>query len=145
MPALPRPTRRSLPAAASTLVVPVVAGPAVAAAVVGVHRFALYLSVRGTVLPVVTSDAVPLPTAVRLAERSGAVALGVAAGNEVLVGDGRVVLPTLDVVVARTWRPARVRRSTSRHPVRIRLDVDPWLDAGVRHAVARPNATEAGV
>src|SRR6478752_5147898 len=104
-----RPPSRSVPAAVSTLSADMVGGPAVPARVVGVHRFALYLDVGGCVLPVLTSDAVPLPTALRLAEPSGSVPWGVVAGDEVLVGEGRVALPGLDVVAARTWRPARVR------------------------------------
>ena len=83
----------------------------------GAHRYALYLAVGGSVLPVVTADAVALPTAVRLGLASGSVPWarcgrqpwGVAAGDVVEVGDGRVTLPGLDVVAVRTWRPARVR------------------------------------
>ena len=113
--------RPALPAAVSTLVAAVVHGEPVGAEVVAAHRYALYLSVRGSVLPVVTSDAVPLPTAVRLGVASGALASkvtaggdrsmpwGVATGDVVRVGTGRVALPGLDVVAARTWRPARVR------------------------------------
>src|SRR5690349_17078503 len=115
-----RPPSRSVPAAVSTLSAAVVGGPAVPARVVGVHRFALYLDVGGRVLPVLTSDAVPLPTALRLAEPSGSLSWGVAAGDEVLVGAGRVALPVLDVVAVRTWRPARVRPAGA--PVH-RLDV----------------------
>jgi len=113
MPSDRHPTRRSLPAAASTLVAPVVAGRQTAATVLGVHRFALYLSVGASVVPVVTSDAVPLPTAVRLVERSGDVEWGVAAGDVVTVGTRWILLPGADVVVARTWRPARVRRTSA--------------------------------
>lgn len=102
-------SRPALPAAVSTLVTATVHGAPVGATVVGVHRYALYLAVGGSVLPVVTCDAVPLPTAVRLAAPSGAVSWGVDTGQVVTVGGGRVVLPGLDVVAARTWRPARVR------------------------------------
>ncbi len=66
---------------------------------------------RGRVLPLVTSDAVALPTAVRLAVASGSVPWGVGPGDQVRVGAGRVVLPAIDLVAARTWRPARVRRA----------------------------------
>jgi hypothetical protein len=119
-------SRPALPAAVSTLVAAVVHGEPVDAEVVAAHRYALYLSVRGSVLPVVTSDAVPLPTAVRLGVASGALASranpghdrstpwGVAAGDVVQVGAGRVALPGLDVVAARTWRPARVRTADPR-------------------------------
>ena len=109
-------TRPALPAAVSSLVHDLVHGPPVVAVVVAAHRYALYLSVRGSVIPVVTADAVALPTALRLAVPSTSASLpqgrgwGVSAGDEVVVGDGRVVLPDLDVVASRTWRPARVRR-----------------------------------
>ena len=114
-------SRPALPAAVSTLVAAVVQGEPVDATVVAAHRYALYLSVQGSVLPVVTSDAVALPTAVRLAVASGALSRGaipgadrarpwgVAAGDVVRVGAGRITLPGIDVVAARTWRPARVR------------------------------------
>src|SRR6478752_1476345 len=102
-------SRRALPGAVSTLVTAVVHGELVAATVVAAHRYALYLSVRGSVLPVVTSDAVALPTAVRLALPAAAVSWGVDSGEVVLVGGGRVSLPGVDVVAARTWGPSRVR------------------------------------
>ena len=106
-------SRPALPAAVSTLVAAVVQGERVTATVLAAHRYALYLSVRGSVLPVVTSDAVALPTAVRLAAPAGAVAWGVDVGDEVLVGGGRIALPGFDLVAARTWRPSRVRRDVS--------------------------------
>ena len=103
-------SRPALPAAVSTLVAAVVQGEPVAATVVAAHRYALYLAVRGSVLPVVTSDAV------RAADRRpprrsrrGPVSWGVDAGDEVLVGGGGWRCPGVDVVAARTWRPARVR------------------------------------
>ncbi|MFL6177933.1 MAG: DUF2877 domain-containing protein [Ornithinibacter sp.] len=103
-------SRPALPAAVSTLVAALVHGEPVDATVVAAHRYALYLSVRGEVVPVVTADAVALPTAVRLAVESGSVPWGVTAGDVVRVGGGRLTFPALDVVAARTWRPARVRR-----------------------------------
>ena len=120
MPRNPASSRPALPAAVSTLVAEVVHGPPVDATVVGAHRYAVYLAVGGAVLPVVTSDAVPLPTACAspcprarwrgASTRARTVeALGVASGDVVRVGAGRVALPGLDVVAARTWRPARVR------------------------------------
>ncbi|HSO63962.1 MAG TPA: DUF2877 domain-containing protein [Ornithinibacter sp.] len=107
------PPRPVLPAAVSVLSAAVVGGEPVAATVLGAHGPALYLDVAGRVLPVVTADAVPLPTALRLAAASGRVEWGVVAGDVVPVGDGRVVLPGLELVVSRTWRPARVRRATA--------------------------------
>lgn len=104
------PPRRVLPAAVSVLSAAVVGGEPVPATVLGVHGPALYLDVAGRVLPVVTTDAVPLPTALRLAVAGGSLRWRVVAGDVVPVGDGRVVLPGLELVVSRTWRPARVRR-----------------------------------
>ena len=145
-----RPPSRSVPAAVSTLSAAVLGGPARPATVVGVHRFALYLDVAGRVLPVLTSDAVPLPTALRLAHPSGSVSWGVVAGDEVLVGGGRVALPALDVVVARSWRPARVRPASpppSTHTeVADVLGVSAgtetgWLADGIRRVVAGPGCS----
>ncbi len=113
---MPSPSPRpALPAAASALSAAVVRGPVRDAVVLGAHRLGLYLEVDGSVLPVVPSDAVALPTALRLGARSTslvdpALPWGVAAGDRVRVGGGRVVLPVGDVVAVRTWRPARVRR-----------------------------------
>jgi hypothetical protein len=153
----------------STLVAELVQGPPVDATVIGAHRFAVYLSLRGSVIPVVTSDAVPLPTAVRLAVPSGSVPggagaaarpWGAVAGDVVAVGGGRVALPGLDVVAARTWRPSRVRRDSLSHRVecgsgcqgdhfRTRAQAAPalmgrgtgdestWLADGIRAAVPR--------
>src|SRR5688572_21823546 len=105
------PSRPVLPAAVSVLSAALVGGERVGATVLGVHGPGLYLDVAGRVLPVVTADAVPLPTACRLAVRAGGAGLwGVVAGDGVPVGEGRVSLPGVDLVVARTWRPARVRR-----------------------------------
>src|SRR5688572_33095094 len=111
----PSPSRGALPAAASTLTAGVVWAAAREAVVLGSHRLGLYLDVDGTVLPVVPSDAVALPTALRLGARAAMLptdgpAWGLEAGDRVLVGDGRVVLPVGEVLVVRTWRPARVRR-----------------------------------
>ncbi|WP_392544695.1 DUF2877 domain-containing protein [Oryzobacter telluris] len=107
--------RAALPAAASTLSAGVLWAGARQAVVLGSHRLGLYLDVDGTVLPVVPSDAVALPTALRLGARSTSLPAtdlpwGLEAGDRVLVGGGRVVLPVGEVVVVRTWRPARVRR-----------------------------------
>src|SRR3954447_8769531 len=106
MPSSPLP-RRATPGAVSVLSAAVVQGAPCPATVLAVHGPALYLEAMGRVLPVVTTDAVPLPTAVRLTLAAGCVDWGVAAGDVVSVGEGRVRLPATDVVAARTWRPAR--------------------------------------
>jgi len=110
-------SRVVLPGAVSVLTSALVGGAPLPAVVLGVHDPALYLEVAGQVLPVITSDAVALATALRLPVRSGRVPgvvsggvhWGVAAGDVVTVGGGRIVLPGFEVTAARTWRPARVR------------------------------------
>lgn len=154
---LPSPSRTSLPAAGSTLTPAVLRGPEREAVVVGAHRLGLYLLVDDAVLPVVPSDAVALPTAVRLGARSSALPgssgtgspWGVEAGDRVTVGGGRVVLPGADVVVVRTWRPARVRRLApgaacpgDRAAVAALLaaacaDVEPWLAPATAAVLSR--------
>ncbi|WP_377644220.1 DUF2877 domain-containing protein [Oryzobacter terrae] len=152
---MPSPSPRSaLPAAASALTVAVVRGPVREAVVLGEHRLGLYLDVDGSVLPVVPSDAVALPTALRLGARSSALAdgplpWGVAAGDRILVGGGRVELPVGDVVAVRTWRPARVRRVAagascpgSREAVAALLleasvGCDPWLAPATAAVLSR--------
>jgi hypothetical protein len=108
-------SRVAVPAAVSTLTAALLEAAPVSSTVLGVHRPALYLDVAGRVLPVLTSDAVPLATALRLAVPSGplvrgGVDWGVAAGDVVTVGGGRIVLPACDIVGVRTWRPARVQQ-----------------------------------
>jgi Protein of unknown function (DUF2877) len=153
-------SRPALPAAVSTLVAAVLQGERVAATVLAAHRYALYLSVRGSVLPVVTSDAAALPTAVRLAAPAGAVSWGVGVGDEVLVGGGRIALPGFDVVAARTWRPSRVRhvvaaggcsdgRRGSHLPTHLELsgagEESGWLADGIRQALSTHREVGAAV
>ena len=136
-----------MPVAASSLSAGLVEGAPTAATVLAAYRFGLYLDVAGTVLPVVTSDAVPVPTSLRLAGRSGTLDWGVAPGDRVLVGLRRVVLPRVDLVVGRTWRPARVARRSAGAPgrelARTTLgDQQPatgWLADGIRDAVLAPD------
>lgn len=59
------------------------------------------------VLPVVTSDALVLPTAVRLAG-SGPYDWGVAPGGVVTVGGDAITLAAHGIRIAREWRPRRV-------------------------------------
>jgi Protein of unknown function (DUF2877) len=161
--------RPAWPAAVSVLVADLVAGPPAPATVLAAHRFALYLSAAGRVLPVVTADAVALPTAVRLAVSSHDLAVGapggwgVGAGDVVTVGGGRAVLPGADVVAVRSWRPARVRRANSdvgcpgshlgarleleRATTGTTVDGSGWLADGIRAVVSclgRAAAHEAG-
>lgn len=107
------PLRRRVPGAVSAFTAGVVHGPLVRATVLGSHAPGLYLDVAGAVVPVVTADAVPLATAVRLTVASAdAPWRGLAAGDAVLVGEGLIRLPGCDIAAVRTWRPARVRPVT---------------------------------
>ena len=108
------PSRQRVPGAVSALTAGAVHGPLVRATVLGVHAPGLYLDVAGTVVPVVTADAVPLATAVRLTlASSDAPWRGLAAGDVVLVGEGLIRLPGCDIAAVRTWCPTRVRRLPS--------------------------------
>ncbi len=140
----PSPRRAAVPVAVSSLSAGLVDGPPTVGTVVAAYRFGLYLDVAGDVLPVVTWDAVPVPTALRLSGRSGPLVWGVAPGDRVVVGLRRVVLPRLDLVAARTWRPARVARASARGWGGQELtgatlgDAVPatgWLADGIRDAV----------
>lgn len=75
---------------------------------------ALYLGLpaHASVLPVVTADALVLPTAVRLAER-GPHDWGVCPGDVVTLGGDVVALPGHGIRVVRSWRPRRVTTGTS--------------------------------
>jgi Protein of unknown function (DUF2877) len=70
----------------------------------------LYLAVGAhhEVLPVVTSDALALPTSVRLPMRSHAIRWGVGPGDTVLIGASSLHLGPHEVRVVRRWRPSRV-------------------------------------
>ena len=158
---LPSLARNPVPVAASSLTAALVVGAPTAATVLAAYRFGLYLDVGGRVLPVVTADAVPLATALRLAGPAGSVDWSVAPGDRVVVGGGRVALPWVELVVARTWRPARVSRtSASRASVAnhtlLRVGLCPtsasrgsgegrgagagWLENGIRDAVCSADA-----
>lgn len=102
---------REVPGAGSPLTQAVVAGPQRHALVLARFPSALYLSVGAhhEVLPVVTSDALMLPTAVRLSVAAHELEWRVQPGDTVTVGRAEIRLPTLLVRVVREWRPARVR------------------------------------
>jgi hypothetical protein len=102
---------RALPAAVSPLTRRLVAGPPRRGEVVGAHRHGVYVAVAGTVLPLLTRDAVALPPAMRLAATSEHVRWAVRAGDPVIVGGGAVRLPRVTVRGVRTWRPSRVGRA----------------------------------
>ena len=106
----PPPPQQPLLGAASPLTAEVVSGPVRRAVVLARFDTALYLAVGAhqEVLPVVTSDALALPTAVRLPMRSDALRWGVGPGDTVLVGGSSLHLGPREVRVVRRWRPSRV-------------------------------------
>lgn len=111
---------KGVPAAASTLCAHLVRGEPRTGTVLASTRHGCYVLVPGApgagladggeVLPVLTSDALALPTAVRLAVPSSATPVRLERGQCVVVGQGRIISPGLEVHVVRTVRPARVRR-----------------------------------
>ncbi|MBM6402858.1 DUF2877 domain-containing protein [Phycicoccus sp. CSK15P-2] len=119
---------RVMPGALSPRTADLVRGPRRPALVLGASRHGVYLGLGRRVLPVLTSDAVDLPDAVRLAAPSGGCDLGVVAGDRAVVGAGAVRLPSLTVRGVRTWRPARVRPVDG--------DASPEVDALLGSAVA---------
>ena len=106
----PPPPQQALLGAASPLTADVVAGPVRRAVVLARFDTAVYLAVGGheEVLPVVTSDALMLPTSVRLPVRSDALRWGIDPGDAVLVGGSSLRLGDHDVQVVRRWRPSQV-------------------------------------
>jgi hypothetical protein len=99
----------TLPAAASPLTLDLVTGPSRQAVVLAAFPTALYLGLpeHSRVLPVVTSDALVLPTAVRLAE-PGPHDWGVEPGDVVTLGGDLVALPRHGIRIVRSWRPRRI-------------------------------------
>ncbi|WP_347355053.1 DUF2877 domain-containing protein [Intrasporangium sp.] len=103
-----------LPGAVSPLTREMVTGEPRGGTVLAAFPTALYLRVDGgvgvdRVLPVVTADALLLPTAVRLGVSSTVVHWPVAPGARVVIGGGRVCGSGLEVRAVRAWRPDRVR------------------------------------
>jgi Protein of unknown function (DUF2877) len=72
---------------------------------------AVYLSVGAhhEILPLLTSDALMLPTAVRLSATGRDLIWGVEPGDTVTVGRPEIGLPGWRIRLVREWRPARVR------------------------------------
>ena len=72
---------------------------------------AVYLSVGAhhEILPLLTSDALMLPTAVRLSATGRDLIWGVEPGDTVAVGRSEIGLPGWRIRLVREWRPARVR------------------------------------
>ena len=99
--------------AVSSLSAALVHGPLREAVVAARTRLGFYLLLDGgaDVLPVVTSDALVLPTALRLPVTSARFESSVEQGRAVSVGAGCVRAPGLRVEAVRTVRPAQVRRA----------------------------------
>lgn len=129
--------RGCLPAAASPLTRHLVHGPVRGAQVLGRFPTAVYLAAgpgHADVLPLLASDALLLPTGMRLVCRSAGLAWQVRPGDVVAVGDGCVELPGLVAYAVREWRPARVgtpTAATEHRPLNGRRLVRSLLGAGV--------------
>lgn len=109
-PVWPRP--RVVAAAVSRRSADLLHGPSRTASVLARSPFGLYLGVgrTGRVLPLLSADALALPSALRLTTLAAReLDWGVAVGGAVTVGGGEVLLPGLVVRAVRTWRPASVQ------------------------------------
>lgn len=102
--------RLELAAAVSPLSRPHLDGAVRSGRVLAAFPTALYLALdaHDHVVPVLTRDALLLPTGLRLACTSRDVRWGVEPGDDVPVGGGQVVLPAMTVVGVRALRPSRV-------------------------------------
>jgi hypothetical protein len=119
-----------LGAAVSPLVAGAVAEAATPRRVLGVFATCVYveLGAHDRVLALLASDALQLPIGMRLAMPASDVRWGVEAGDEVVVGAGRVVLPSHEIVASRLARPSRVRAAPH---LPTTTDVDRLPDPGV--------------
>lgn len=122
-----RPGTTLLPGAVSPLVLTEVTGAPRRARVLAAFPTCVYLDLGAheRVLAVLASDALALPIGVRLAVPAAAVRWGVEPGDHAVVGEGRVVLPGLEVVASRTQRPARVRPVAPRRRRLLRVGAVP--------------------
>ncbi|MGP8304298.1 DUF2877 domain-containing protein [Streptomyces inhibens] len=110
-----------MPGAASRAVQRTLEGPCGGARLLAVFPSAVYLAAAdGTVLALVTSDAVRLPNAVVLTtERSGSpLTCFVREGDSAVCGAGALRVGTLGVHIARWWTPRRPRPPRDRAALR---------------------------
>ena len=103
--------QRDVPGAASPLTIALLEGPSRPALVLATFPTALYLSAGAhhEVLPLLASDALLLPTGVRLSAAGRDLDWGVGPGDTVTIGRSEIRLPGWHVRVVREWRPSRVR------------------------------------
>jgi hypothetical protein len=101
---------RQVPGASSPLTRAALTGPLRQGLVLACFPTALYLSMgrHHEVLPIVASDALILPTAIRLSAPGRELNWGVEPGDTVTVGQSEIRLPGWRVQLVREWRPARV-------------------------------------
>jgi hypothetical protein len=106
----PKAPIRQVPGASSPLTRAVLTGPLHQGLVLARFPTALYLRPgrHHEVLPIVASDALMLPTALRLSAPGRELVWGVEPGDTVTVGLSEVRLPGWKVRLVREWRPARV-------------------------------------
>lgn len=122
------------PAACSPLATELLRGDVREARVMAAFTTAVYLHAgrHHDVLPVLSLDAVALPTGLCLPRRACQIEWGVSVGDTALVGDGRVCLPGATVVSVRTRRPARVRWGTQPGPAAYAWLLGDQADAALR-------------
>lgn len=123
------------PCAVSLRSVDVLAGQQQSARVLGVMPTAVYLYLEDDahsrrVIPLLTDSAVLLPSGIRVGTLSWPPSL--TAGDQLTIGENRVLLPGLELRVVRTWRPPRVRIGMPRPMPDLIGSVDP----GLRNAAA---------
>ena len=126
--------QREVPGAGSPLSRMVLTGPMRQGRVLASFPTAVYLSVgeHHEVLPLVASDALMLPTAVRVSARGSNLDWGVEPGDMVTLGRSVIRLPGWQVRLVREWRPARVLASPMLPAPRALSEVADLLSAHVR-------------
>jgi hypothetical protein len=107
----PQAPQRDVPGAGSPLSRAVLTGPVRQGLVLAAFPTALYLSAGAhhEVLPVLASDALLLPTGVRLSAAGRDLDWGVEPGDTVTIGRSGIRLPGWRIRCVREWRPSRVR------------------------------------
>jgi hypothetical protein len=130
----PEAPQREVLGAGSPLTRSIVTGPWREGLVLARFPSALYLAVGAhhEILPVVASDALMLPTAVRLSVAGRDLMWGVEPGDRVSVGRSEIGLPGLRVRIVREWRPAKVRALSPLANTELMIEVEDMLSSNVR-------------